>query len=61
MNMPTTGRKLWFFSISGLMFTYMQIKGYLPADAMVYSNLMIGVMIGYAGGNVGEHFSKRGQ
>ena len=52
-------RKLWFFAICGLVFTYMQARGYLPADATAYSNLMIGVMIGYSGGNVGEHFAKR--
>ena len=59
--MDMLSRKLWFFSICGFVFTVMQIKGYLPTDALVYSNLMIGVMIGYAGGNVGEHFAKRGQ
>ena len=52
-------RKLWFFSICGVLFTFMQMKGYLPHDASVYANLMIGVMIGYAGGNVGEHFANR--
>lgn len=52
-------RKLWFFCIIGSVFTVMQIKGYLPTDGIVYSNLMIGVMIGFAGGNVGEHFAKR--
>jgi len=52
-------RKLWFFSILGMVFTIMQAKGFLPADAVVYSNLMIGLMIGFAGGNVGEHFAKK--
>ena len=52
-------RKLWFFAICGTVFTIMQVKGFLPTDAMAYSNLMIGVMIGYAGGNVGEYFAKK--
>ena len=52
-------RKLAFFSVCGLMFTGMQIFGYIPTDGQVYSTLMIGVMVGYAGGNVGEHFAKR--
>lgn len=52
-------RKLWFFYIVGLVFTIMQVRGFLPVDGVVYSNLMIGVMVGFAGGNVGEHFAKR--
>ena len=52
-------RKLWFFSILAMVFTIMQAKGFLPEDAVAYSNLMIGIMIGFAGGNVGEHFAKR--
>ena len=52
-------RKLWFFAICGVCFTTMQAKGWLPADAVVYAQLMWAVMIGYAGGNVGEHFAKR--
>jgi len=52
-------RKLWFFSILAMVFTIMQAKNFLPADAVVYSNLMIGLMIGFAGGNVGEHFAKK--
>lgn len=59
MDNKMTSRKLWFFAICGATFTIMQIKGYLPVDATAYTNLMIGVMLGYAGGNVGEHFARR--
>ena len=52
-------RKLWFFVVLAMTFTVMQMKGFLPADALAYSNLMIGIMVGYAGGNVGEHFANR--
>lgn len=52
-------RKLWFFVVLGMLFTAMQINGYLPVDAQAYSTLMFGVMVGYAGGNVGEHFANR--
>lgn len=59
MSEKLKSRKLWFFVILGLMFTAMQIWGYLPTDGDVYSNLMIGVMLGYAGGNVGEHYAQK--
>ena len=59
MSNEMKSRKLWFFAICGTVFTIMQVKGFLPTDAMAYSNLMIGVMIGYTGGNVGEHWAKR--
>lgn len=37
----------------------MQVFNYLPADAVAYSNLMIGAMAVYAGGNVGDKFANR--
>lgn len=56
-----TSRKLLFFTALSIVFTFMQIKGYLPADAEVYAQLMMWTMVGYAGGNVGEHFANRGK
>lgn len=52
-------RKLIFFSVLAVTFTFMQINGNLPPDAVAYSNLMFGVMGGYAGSNVGEHYANR--
>jgi len=54
-----TSRKLWFFTGLALTFTWMQTQGHLSADGSVYSQLMMWTMIGFAGGNVGEHFASR--
>ncbi len=59
MDSKLKSRKLWFFAVLTLMFTAMQAKGFIPIDGVVYSNLMFGVMIGFAGGNVGDKMAQR--
>ena len=61
MNEKMKSRKLWFFGMLTIMFTIMQAKGFIPIDGVVYSNLMFGVLIGFAGGNVGDKFAQRGR
>ena len=49
--------KLWVFVILGVLFTWMKIETHLTDDS--YVTLMMWVIIGFAGGNVGEHMAKR--
>lgn len=50
-------RKLWFFSIAGIMVTILFINSILSENA--FTDLLTIILITYAGGNVGEHFSKK--
>lgn len=59
MDVKMKSRKLWFFSALSIIFTSLQVGGFLPIDAVVYSNMMFGVMMGYAGGNVGDKIAER--
>lgn len=45
-------RKLWFFSIAGILVTILFINSTLSENA--YVDLLTIILITYAGGNVGE-------
>ncbi len=52
-------RKFWSCVVSGALFTWMQISGKIPADGVVYSNLMFVVLGALVAGNVGDKFAQR--
>lgn len=56
MNLKS--RKLILFIICELLWTALLAKGLLTADA--YANLSSIAIVGYMGGNVGEHWANRG-
>lgn len=56
----TGKRKYFFFLFLFCIVSILQVIGKLPADGKVYESLIWAIVIGFGGGNVGEHFAKRG-
>ena len=54
-----TSRKLIVFMVLETLWTILLVVGKLPAE--VYGSLSTMAFLAYAGGNVGEHWAKRGQ
>jgi len=52
-------RKLWFFIGMIIMSTALLINAVIPPDT--WEHVMTICAIGYAGGNVGEHFANRNE
>ena len=50
-------RKLWFFSAAFVILSALVAIGAI-AD-VVYESVAIATLIGFGGGNVGEHFARR--
>ena len=52
-----SSRKLWFFILAFLTGTALLVGGYIVGE--VWSTFSGLCLMGYAGGNVGEHFANR--
>ena len=53
-------RKLFFFTFMLCIVSILQATGKLPVDGKVFESAIWAIVIGFGGGNVGEHFAKRG-
>lgn len=56
----TGKRKFIFFTFVFCIVSILQSMGKLPGDGKVYESAIWAIVIGFGGGNVGEHFAKRG-
>jgi len=54
-----TSRKLWFFVCLVIVSTWLLVGKHIPPE--VWAQMVWACSVGFAGGNVGEYFAKRGQ
>jgi len=57
--MKEPGRKFTFFSVAFVVITWLVAKDHIPPE--VYKDLFWACAFAFSGGNVAEHFAKRGQ
>jgi hypothetical protein len=52
-------RKFYFFLFVFCVVSILQAVGKLPVDGKIYESAIWAIVIGFGGGNVGEHFAKK--
>jgi len=56
---PPGKRKFYFFLFMFSIVSILQAIGKLPTDGKIYESAIWAIVIGFGGGNVGEHFAKK--